>query len=950
MSQDTNVENLIINKLTRAQYESIATPDPTQLYFITDEVISSADVIAALGYTPYNATNPAGYISGITSSDVTTALGYTPENASNKVTSISSSSTNTQYPSAKLVYDQLAGKQPTLVSGTNIKTVNNNSLLGSGNINIDSLPSQTGQSGKFLTTNGTTASWAAVDALPSQSGQSGKYLTTNGTTASWDNIPTEIPTQTGNSGKFLTTNGSTVSWATVDALPSQTSQSGKFLTTNGTSASWASISVPTKISDLTDDTSTYPIDQADTLTGLTATITELNYVDGVTSAIQTQLNGKYDVSNPAGYISGITSSDVTTALGYTPYDATNPDNYITASALNGYATEVYVNNGLATKQDALVSGTNIKTINDQSLLGSGNIDIQSVTSGNGINIDAEDSSIDLIQQDAAATEKYTWSDLTINSNLTNTDNVISNFANNRYITMPNESLTVQSSEEMEFQVRFKKTGSSSTEYLYCASKTSSNDDRGLVIYISSGTLYVRNATTNKLSYSGLALNIFYTLNIQYKNGNLSGTITDENGTTQALTVVSSGLTYLIVSDIGRFGNIVRTGSDQYLRGAIDLNQTFIKVNDTLFHATVTGSPAQIVAKATNNLYGLVKPDGTTITVNNGVISSSSDRNVGEIIQSSLPLTDAGLHLLDGTRLSGDGIYGEFVDYIAELYTQNPTANYFTDETTWQQSITDYGSCGKFVYDSTLNTVRLPKVSDILQGTTDVNALGDLVEAGLPNITGTFGGTDGDKGGTSQYSGVFYNTNRYYGSTTSVGGDDNPITGFNASRSSSTYGNSTTVQPQTIKAFVYIVIANSSKTDIQVDIDQIATDINGKADTDLTNITDTGYIKMAGAGMPSGTYIDLTLGANGTRYTAPANGYYTLYKIASGTNQYIQMCNVGYNNEAVTNMVIRSVGNNDYIGCTMPCAKGQQITVNYTLGGNTVYFRFVYAQGSESEAN
>ena len=37
MSQDTNVENLIINKLTRAQYESIANPDPTQLYFITDD-------------------------------------------------------------------------------------------------------------------------------------------------------------------------------------------------------------------------------------------------------------------------------------------------------------------------------------------------------------------------------------------------------------------------------------------------------------------------------------------------------------------------------------------------------------------------------------------------------------------------------------------------------------------------------------------------------------------------------------------------------------------------------------------------------------------------------------------------------------------------------------------------------------------------------------------------
>ena len=59
-------------------------------------------------------------------------------------------------------------------------------------ITIDSLPSQTGQSGKFLTTDGTDASWATVDALPSQSGQSGKFLTTNGTAASWATVP--VPT------------------------------------------------------------------------------------------------------------------------------------------------------------------------------------------------------------------------------------------------------------------------------------------------------------------------------------------------------------------------------------------------------------------------------------------------------------------------------------------------------------------------------------------------------------------------------------------------------------------------------------------------------------------------------------------------------------------------------------------------------------------------------------
>jgi hypothetical protein len=53
------------------------------------------------------------------------------------------------------------------------------------------VPSQGGNSGKYLTTNGTVSSWGAVDALPSQTGNSGKYLTTNGTAAAWASIVTD---------------------------------------------------------------------------------------------------------------------------------------------------------------------------------------------------------------------------------------------------------------------------------------------------------------------------------------------------------------------------------------------------------------------------------------------------------------------------------------------------------------------------------------------------------------------------------------------------------------------------------------------------------------------------------------------------------------------------------------------------------------------------------------
>jgi hypothetical protein len=53
------------------------------------------------------------------------------------------------------------------------------------------VPSQTGNSGKYLTTDGTTSSWGTVDALPSQTGNSGKYLTTDGSTASWATVTTD---------------------------------------------------------------------------------------------------------------------------------------------------------------------------------------------------------------------------------------------------------------------------------------------------------------------------------------------------------------------------------------------------------------------------------------------------------------------------------------------------------------------------------------------------------------------------------------------------------------------------------------------------------------------------------------------------------------------------------------------------------------------------------------
>ena len=211
------------------------------------------------------------------------------------------------------------------------------------------------------------------------------------------------------------------------------------------------------------------------------------------------------------------------------------------------------------------------------------------------------------------------------------------------------------------------------------------------------------------------------------------------------------------------------------------------------------------------------------------------KDIGDVSMSITPKVNACDHLLDGALILGGGIYNDFVEYIAGLTTDYP--DLFETEANWQSAVTTYGVCGKFVYDSVNNTVRLPKITGIVEGTTDLTALGDLVQAGLPNITGTFSlATNGISSGILGYTA---GTGAFDAAITTdaavvaqVRTDKSAVNrgwNFNASRSSSIYGNSNKNQPQTIKVLFYICIATTAKTSIEVDIDEIATDLNGKVD-------------------------------------------------------------------------------------------------------------------------
>lgn len=108
-------------------------------------------------------------------------------------------------------------------------------------------------------------------------------------------------------------------------------------------------------------------------------------------------------------------------------------------------------------------------------------------------------------------------------------------------------------------------------------------------------------------------------------------------------------------------------------------------------------------------------------------------------------------------------------------------------------------------------------------------------------------------------------------------------------------------------------------------------------------TKTDMLQASGAGMPSDRYIDLTLGASGSTYTAPANGYYYLDKIADRKGQW---CDIRYMTNGTIFAAIGCIAYDGPINLRFlaPVQKGQEIQIAYNLSGTTKTFRFIYAEG------
>ena len=121
------------------------------------------------------------------------------------------------------------------------------------------------------------------------------------------------------------------------------------------------------------------------------------------------------------------------------------------------------------------------------------------------------------------------------------------------------------------------------------------------------------------------------------------------------------------------------------------------------------------------------------------------------------------------------------------------------------------------------------------------------------------------------------------------------------------------------------------------------DIGLVANTNASNLSKAGRSYLAGMGMPSDHYIDLTLGVSGTSYTAPANGWFYLNKMTNGNDQYISLNRLVNGTSTLKNICI-IYQSNFGLAAIIPAAKGDTVVATYSAGGSVSVFRFVYTQG------
>ena len=118
-------------------------------------------------------------------------------------------------------------------------------------------------------------------------------------------------------------------------------------------------------------------------------------------------------------------------------------------------------------------------------------------------------------------------------------------------------------------------------------------------------------------------------------------------------------------------------------------------------------------------------------------------------------------------------------------------------------------------------------------------------------------------------------------------------------------------------------------------------VDSVLNSNASNFSQAGRSYLSGLGMPSGRYIDLTLGANGSTYTAPANGWFVFGRKATspagcGLSNQTRGIGCSYVVERSWSML-----------SNVPAKKGDVVSIMYWQGDHTTIFRFIYAEGDNN---
>lgn len=128
------------------------------------------------------------------------------------------------------------------------------------------------------------------------------------------------------------------------------------------------------------------------------------------------------------------------------------------------------------------------------------------------------------------------------------------------------------------------------------------------------------------------------------------------------------------------------------------------------------------------------------------------------------------------------------------------------------------------------------------------------------------------------------------------------------------------------------------SNVTISSNTISVDLSAKANTDADNFTATGKSTLARYAMPSSRYIDLTEGASGSTYTAPANGYVQVTGYGVAVDAFVEIrCNdIDFTFQS-------SDGRQTFSSGFIPVKKGAIFTLNYNAFV-IQEFKFIYCEG------